>query len=71
MSPTLYTARNNGEENNGGNTTRVTTTTVANNRIGCRDIQSAFPSFCYGVNGTGIQTEFVRGLIISPILRYA
>ena len=28
MSPTLYTARNNGKENNGGNTTMVTGTTI-------------------------------------------
>ena len=50
MSPTLYTAKNNGEENNGGNTTMVTTTTMANNGIGCGDIQSAFPSFYYEVD---------------------
>ena len=48
MSPTLYTAKNNGEENNGGNTT------MANNAIGRRDIQSVFPSFRYGVDGTRI-----------------
>ena len=50
MSPTLYTAKNNGEENNGGNTTMVTTTTMANNRIGHGDIWSAFLSFHYGVD---------------------
>ena len=33
MSPTLYTARNNGKENNGGNTTMVTITTMINNGI--------------------------------------
>ena len=59
MSPTLYTARNNGEENNGGNTTMVTTTTVANNGIGHGDIQSVFLSFHYRVDRTGIQTELV------------
>ena len=54
MSPTLYTAKNNGEGNNGGNTTMVITTTMANNRIGHRDIWSVFPSFRYGVNRTEI-----------------
>ena len=42
MSPTLYTARNNGKENNGGNTTMVIGTTMINNRIRCRDLQSVF-----------------------------
>ena len=59
MSPTLYTAKDNGEENNGGNTTMVTTTTVTNNGIGHGDIQSAFLSFHYGVDRMGIQTEMV------------
>ena len=66
MSPTLYTARNNGEKNNGGNTTMVTMTTMANNRIGHGDIQSVFPSFhyrvvseSYKVNRTETQMELI------------
>ena len=51
MSPTLYTARNNGKENNGGNTTMVTGTTMVNNGIRCGDLQSVFLSFCWWVNG--------------------
>ena len=38
MSPTLYTARNNGKENNGGNPTMVTSTTMINNRIMSEDV---------------------------------
>ena len=42
MSPTLYTARDNGKWNNGSNTTMVTHTTMASNRIWFGDVQSAF-----------------------------
>ena len=45
MSPTLYTAKNNGGNDNGDSTTMVITTTMANNRIGFRDIRSTFPCF--------------------------
>ena len=48
MSPTLYTAKNNGGNDNGDSTTMVTTTTMANNGIGFGDIQSTFPSSRYG-----------------------
>ena len=48
MSPTLYTAKNNGGNDNGDSTTMVTATTMANNGIGFRDIQSMFPSSHYG-----------------------
>ena len=34
MSPTLYTAKNNGGNDNGDSTTMVTATTMANNGIG-------------------------------------
>ena len=45
MSPTLYTAKNNGRSDNGDSTTMVITTTMANNGIGFRDIRSPFPCF--------------------------
>ena len=48
MSPTLYTAKNNGGNDNGVSTTMVIATTMANNGIRFGDIQSTFPSFCYG-----------------------
>ena len=43
MSPTLYTARDNGKRNNGGNTTMV------NNGIECREVQSTFLCFCVSI----------------------
>ena len=49
MSPTLYTARNNGKRNNGGNTTMVIGTTMINNGMEYGGIQSAFPCFRHGV----------------------
>ena len=42
MSPTLYTAKNNGGNDNGDSTTMVTATTMANNGIGFGDIRSTF-----------------------------
>ena len=48
MSPTLYTAKNNGGDDNGDSTTMVIATTMANNRIRFGDIQSTFPSSHYG-----------------------
>ena len=47
MSPTLYTAKNNGGDDNGVSTTMVIATTMANNGIRFGDIQSMFLSFCY------------------------
>ena len=47
MSPTLYTAKNNGGDDNGVSTTMVIATTMANNGIRFRDIQSTFPSSHY------------------------
>ena len=48
MSPTLYTAKNNGGDDNGVSTTMVIATTMANNGIRFGDIRSTFPSSCYG-----------------------
>ena len=48
MSPTLYTAMNNGEGNNGDSTTMGTNTTMANNGIEHGDVRSAFLSSRYG-----------------------
>ena len=45
MSPTLYTAKNNGGSDNGDSTTMVITTTMANNGIGLGDIRSPFLCF--------------------------
>ena len=53
MSPTLYTARDNGKGNNGGNTTMVTCTTMVNNGILFGDVRSAFP--CLGVISDGVE----------------
>ena len=47
MSPTLYTAKNNGGDDNGVSTTMVIATTMANNGIRFGDIRSTFPSSCY------------------------
>ena len=47
MSPTLYTAKNNGGDDNGDSTTMVIATTMANNGIRFGDIQSTFPSSRY------------------------
>ena len=54
MSPTLYTARNNGKRNNGGNATMVIGTTMINNGMGCRGIQSMFLCFHHGVTSDEI-----------------
>ena len=48
MSPTLYTARDNGKGNNGGNTTMV------NNGMECREIWSTFLCFHHGVILDGV-----------------
>ena len=54
-----YIARNNGEENNGGNTTMVTDTIMANNGMGHGGVQSAFPSFCYGVISESYKVKLI------------
>ena len=67
MSPTLYTAMNNGEKNNGSSTTMVTDTTMANNGIGHGEVQSVFLSFCPGaiqVDRVGIQMEVIEGMVV-------
>ena len=48
MSPTLYTAKNNGGDDNGVSITMVIATTMANNRIRFGAIRSTFLSSCYG-----------------------
>ena len=48
MSPTLYTAKNNGGDDNGVSTTMVIAATMANNGIRFRDIRSTFLSSRYG-----------------------
>ena len=45
MSPTLYTAKNNGKKNNGGNMTIMISITMENNGIGTERLWSAFPGF--------------------------
>ena len=57
MSPTLYTARNNGRRNNGGNTTMVIGTTMTNNGMQCGGIQSMFPCFHHGQPWTELVLE--------------
>ena len=49
MSPTLYTAKNNGKKNNGGNMTIRISITMANNRINTERLQSAYPGFHCGI----------------------
>ena len=61
MSPTLYTAKNNGGNDNGDNTTMVITTTMANNRIGFGDIRSTFPCFHVEILGLYKFTDNVAG----------
>ena len=61
MSPTLYTAKNNGGSDNGDSTTMVITTTMANNRIGFRDIRSPFPCFHVEILGLYQFTDDVAG----------
>ena len=67
MSPTLYTAKNNGKKNNGGNMTIRISMTMANNGIGMERLQSAFPGFCcrivsetYGNIGAEKQMKLIR-----------
>ena len=61
MSPTLYTAKNNGGSDNGDSTTMVITTTMANNRIGFGDIWSLFPCFHVEILGPYKFTDDVAG----------
>ena len=61
MSPTLYTAKNNGGSDNGDSTTMVITTTMANNRIGFGDIRSPFPCFHVEILGPYKFTDDVAG----------
>ena len=53
MSPTLYTARDNGKRNNSGNTTMVTCTTMASNGIWFFNVQSVIP--CLGVTSDRVE----------------
>ena len=71
MSPTLYTAKNNGKKNNGGNMTIRISMTMANNRIGMERLQSAFPGFhcgivseTYGNIGAEKQMKLIRKKVI-------
>ena len=58
MSPTLYTAKNNGKKKNGGNMTIRISITMANNGIGTERLQSVFLGFLLGVAGiTRLQDE--------------
>ena len=69
MSPTSYTAKNNGGNDNGDSTTMVTATTMANNRIGFGDIQSMFLSSHYGAVSEPsklIKVETVKGQAVLP-----
>ena len=61
MSPTLYTAKNNGGSDNGDSTTMVITTTMANNRIGFGDIWSPFLCFHVEILGLYQFTDNVAG----------
>ena len=61
MSPTLYTAKNNGGSDNGDSTTMVITTTMANNGIGFGDIRSLFPCFHVEILGPYQFTDDVAG----------
>ena len=61
MSPTLYTAKNNGGNDNGDSTTMVITTTMANNGIGFRDIWSMFSCFHVEILGPYKFTNNVAG----------
>ena len=61
MSPTLYTAKNNGGNDNGDSTTMVITTTMANNRIGFGDIWSTFLCFHVEIPGLYKFTNDVAG----------
>ena len=61
MSPTLYTAKNNGGSDNGDSTTMVITTTMANSGIGFRDIRSLFPCFHVEILGPYKFTNDVAG----------
>ena len=56
MSPTLYTAKNNGDS-----TTMVITTTMANNGIGFGDIRSSFLCFHVEILGPYQFTDDVAG----------
>ena len=49
MSPTLYTAKNNGKKKNGGNMTIRISITLANNRINMERLQSVFLGFHCGI----------------------
>ena len=71
MSPTLYTAKNNGKKNNGGNMTITISITMANNRINMERLQSVFPGFCcrifsetYGNIGMEKQMKSIREKVI-------
>ena len=61
MSPTLYTAKNNGGNDNGDSTTMVITTTMANNGIGLGDIWSTFLCFHVEILGPYKFTDNVAG----------
>ena len=61
MSPTLYTAKNNGGSDNGDSTTMVITTIMANNGIGFGDIRSLFPCFHVEILGPYKFTDDVAG----------
>ena len=61
MSPTLYTAKNNGGSDNGDSTTMVITTTMENNGIGFRDIRSPFLCFHVEIQGPYKFTDDVAG----------
>ena len=61
MSPTLYTAKNNGGSDNGDSTTMVITPTMANNGIGFGDIWSLFPCFHVEILGPYQFTDDVAG----------
>ena len=68
MSPTLYTAKNNGGNDNGDSTTMVITTTMANNGIGFGDIQSPFPCFHVEILGPYKFTNNVAGQNMSGVV---
>ena len=61
MSPTLYTAKNNGGDDNGDSTTMVIATTMANNGIRFGDIQSTFPSSHHGAVSELYKSSRQRG----------
>ena len=72
MSPTLYTARNNGKRNNGGNTTMMIGTTIINNRMGCRGTQSMFPCFHHGATSdrNGFGERWLSGDVVGHTRDY-